>query len=301
MKTQNIPLLGMERFKQHPQLVNYMDDNIAVIESLSEMIEMDEKSVKLDCFILIFCMEGEITTVVNGQQHVLQKDHCAILPMGTIIRRSIISQQFTAKIIAASRSFIGDVLCMNKETFDIFHYLYHYPIHPVKMDVSYKMYLYKELAITLLQEEQHIYSRQTRRFHFGSMFCEMMAQLSRIIPEHHRKGVQSNRAVFIVRDFMELVNADDGTHRSVHYYADRLCYTPKYLCATVKGITGKTPLEIITEHTIKEIKYKLKHSEMTMIEMAYHFNFSNPSFFGKYVKANIGMTPLQYRLSEEKE
>ena len=35
--------------------------------------------------------------------------------------------------------------------------------------------------------------------------------------------------------------------------------------------------------------------------MADFFDFPNPSFFGKFVKAHTGMAPLQYRLSEKKE
>ena len=51
----------------------------------------------------------------------------------------------------------------------------------------------------------------------------------------------------------------------------------------------KSPLQIINEHAIKEIKHKLKHSEMSMKEMANFFNFTNPSFFGKFVKQHTDM------------
>ena len=98
-----------------------------------------------------------------------------------------------------------------------------------------------------------------------------------------------------------MVNADDGSHRSVAYYADKLCYSAKYLSSTVKQVTGKSPLQIINEHAIKQIKYKLKHSEMSMKEMADYFDFTNPSFFGKFVKGHTGMSPMQYRYSEEEK
>jgi AraC-like DNA-binding protein len=163
------------------------------------------------------------------------------------------------------------------------------------------MYLYKELLINLIQEEPHIYSKQTRRFHFAGMFCEMMALLNKSIPTTNRHDRNSNRSTLIARDFMELVNADDGSHRSVSYYADRLYYSPKYLSSTIKQVTGKSPLQIINEHAIQEIKFKLKHSTLSMKEMADFFDFPNPSFFGKFVKAHTGMAPLQYRLSEKKE
>ena len=301
MKTENLPLIGLERFKQHHEHITYMDDNIAVVDSLNEMMETNENAIKLDCFMLVFCVKGSITTHINGKKHTLQKDHCAILPPNSIFRRITRSEQYTLKIVVASQSFLSDILCKNKTTWDIIHYLYHNPVHSVKPKMSYKMYLYKELMMTLVQEEPHVYSRQTRRFHLSGLFCEMMAELHKLIPNEERLEVKHNRSVFIARDFMEMVNADDGSHRSVAYYADRLCYSAKYLSSTIKQVTGKAPLQIINEHAIKEIKYKLKHSNMSMKEMVDYFNFANPSFFGKFVKQHIGMPPLQYRNSDDVE
>ena len=163
------------------------------------------------------------------------------------------------------------------------------------------MYLYKELLMTLIQEKPHVYSKQTRRHHFAGMFCEMMAALNKTIPNNKRLDLNRNRNSIITRDFIQLVNADDGSHRSVSYYANRLCYSAKYLSCVIKRTTGKNPLQIINEHTIKEIKFKLKHSDMSIKEIADFFNFPNPSFFGKFVKEHTGMTPLQYKTSEEEK
>ena len=163
------------------------------------------------------------------------------------------------------------------------------------------MYLYKELLLNLLQEEPHIYSKQTRRFHFAGMLCEMMAALNKIIPTHEQLEVNQERNTIATRKFIELVNADDGSHRTVSYYANQLCYTSKHLSDVIKRTTGKPPLQIINEHAIQEIKLKLKHSNLNIVEIANFFNFPNPSFFCKFVKTHIGMSPRQYRLSQEKE
>ena len=38
---------------------------------------------------------------------------------------------------------------------------------------------------------------------------------------------------------------------------------------------------------------------MSMKELADYFEFTNPSFFGKFVKMHIGMSPMQYRITSE--
>ncbi len=94
---------------------------------------------------------------------------------------------------------------------------------------------------------------------------------------------------------------DDGSHRSVTYYANQLCYTAKHLSTVVKKISGKGPLTIINEHAMEQIKYELKHSDKSIKEIADRFDFVNPSFFGKFVKEHTGMTPLQYRNAGEEQ
>ena len=300
MNTKDLPHIGLERFKKHPEYTSYIDDDIAVIDSLSSIMNADEELAKIDCFMIVFCKEGDITLNINGNQHSLKKDFCAILPPGTVVRKVACNQPYVVKIAVASLSFLTETLSSSKETWNIIHYLFFNPIHPIQKASSYKLYLYKELLITLIQEQPHAYSKQTRRFHFAGMLCELMVLLNQMIPKDYEpQALDKNRAVIITRDFIELVNSDTGMHRTVSYYADRLCYSPKYLSATVKQITGKSPLQIINAHAIKQIKFKIKHSEMSMKELTDYFEFTNPSFFGKFVKMHIGMSPMQYRMSSE--
>ena len=44
MKTKDIPLIGLEHFTKHPEHVTYMDENIAVIDSLTEIINLNEET-----------------------------------------------------------------------------------------------------------------------------------------------------------------------------------------------------------------------------------------------------------------
>lgn len=81
-------------------------------------------------------------------------------------------------------------------------------------------------------------------------------------------------------------------HRSVSYYADALCYTPKHFSKVIKQACGRTPLDLINETTIEHIKYRLKRSDKSVKEIAEEFNFPNQSFFGKYVKMHLGLHRL---------
>ena len=300
MKTEKIKVITIEDFKEYPETIVYMDENIGILSGFNMIIKKSHDIAKLGCMLIAFCEEGEIMCSINGHQHLLQKDHCAILPPGTIIRPYLSSNLHAIKVAVIEQSFLTDTLSLKKETWDVMHFLYKKPIFPINRTASYKMYLYKELLLTLIKEETHVYSKQTRRHHLRGMICEMFALLNQLVPEHIRKDINRTRSTYVVRDFIELVNADDGSHRSVSYYAERLCYSAKYLSTIVKEITGEPPLQIINKHAIQQIKYRLKYSNLSIKEIADSFDFANPSFFGKFVKTHTGMSPQQYRTSDEK-
>ena len=301
MKTDSIKIITLEDLKQYTDLVVYMSENVTILNDINKIIRRNHHAAKLGCMMMIFCEEGEANIHINGNLFLLQKGNCAILPPGTVVQSYASETGLTSKIVSISQNFLTETLSLKKETWNIMNYLYHHPIFPINRNTSYKIYLYKELLWTLIQEKPHAYSRQTRSFHFAGMICEIFAMLNEQIPHEERKNIQQNRGTFITRDFIHLVNADNGTHRSVSYYADKLCYSPKYLCAVIKETTGKKPIQIIQENAIKQIKYKLKHSDISIKEVADAFDFPNPSFFGKFVKAHTGMTPMEYRTSKEEE
>ena len=301
MKTETIRTITIEDFKRDPHLIDYVDENLIVLDNVDATFTNTD-SAKLDCFIIAFCMEGETNINFNNKSHVLKADHCAIILPNTIVRHLHSSKGGIFRIVAISSTFMKKVTSSRKETWDIGYFLYNNPVFPINRNSSYKLYLYKEIVLTCINEKEHVYSKEAKKHFFSAIFCELLGTLHRAIPsQEDAPNLRNDRATYIFRRFMEKVTEDDGTHRSVSYYADLLCYSAKHLSTVIKRVCGKTPLAIINEHAMECIKCHLKHSDMSIKEVADHFEFVNPSFFGKFVKEHTGMSPLQYRNSGEKE
>lgn len=81
------------------------------------------------------------------------------------------------------------------------------------------------------------------------------------------------------------------------FFARRLNFTPNYLSSRVKEYSGRTATEWIEESVILEAKTMLKHTDLTIQEIAYKLNFPTQTFFGKYFKRITGLSPKQYRTS----
>ena len=99
------------------------------------------------------------------------------------------------------------------------------------------------------------------------------------------------------RRFIKLVETETPKEREVGYYASKLCITPKYLSAICKEIARRPASALINEATAKQIKMMLRSSDMTIKEIAREAGFDNLSFFGKYVKRELGMSPRDYRMN----
>ena len=69
----------------------------------------------------------------------------------------------------------------------------------------------------------------------------------------------------------------------------------------MKKSTGRTALDIIREVTVKNIKQDLLYSEKSIKEIANEYDFSNISFFGKFFKQQMGISPRQYRNQNKKQ
>lgn len=103
------------------------------------------------------------------------------------------------------------------------------------------------------------------------------------------------RELQLVTDFKRLINSYFIEYRAVEFYADQLNLTPNYLNSQVKSHTGKTAKEHIAERLLLEAKNMLLHTTLTVAEIAFTLNFSEPSYFGKFFKKHTQMTPKQFR------
>lgn len=99
--------------------------------------------------------------------------------------------------------------------------------------------------------------------------------------------------------FMKLLSENYMTQREVGWYADKMNLTPRYLTTTIRKVSGHTVSGWICMFIIKDAKYLLKHSDMTVQQVAYELNFPNQSFFGKFFRKHTGMSPGKYRASKE--
>jgi AraC-like DNA-binding protein len=139
----------------------------------------------------------------------------------------------------------------------------------------------------------------------STMMLEMLCMIRRDKEQKDQADLQEDNTSGLHRrrladKFMRLVEQSDGRIRRVDYFASQLNVTPKYLSTLLKETMSRRPSEMIKLFTLKAIERRLRYTDMTMQEIANDLKFPNASFFGKYVKEHLGMTPLEYRIKYHK-
>lgn len=114
-------------------------------------------------------------------------------------------------------------------------------------------------------------------------------------PQYRPDEVKSYRVRELFNRFMMLLERDYKISRDVNYYAEKMNISSKYLTNIVSQVTGHTPKTIIDQYVILQLKMHLKRSTQSIKEMAWEFHFADVSFFCRYFKKHIGLTPQQIR------
>lgn len=95
--------------------------------------------------------------------------------------------------------------------------------------------------------------------------------------------------------FCQLVEAHYASHRPVSFYAGQLGITTAHLSALCRQIVQKAPLELIHERMILEAKRNLVYTSMTISIVSYTLGFSDPAYFTRVFKRQVGHSPRQFR------
>jgi AraC-like DNA-binding protein len=144
-----------------------------------------------------------------------------------------------------------------------------------------------------MDKQDHHFRRDVVR----SLMMTMIYDLGNVICRIQSSDRKQSRAEVIFSQFIDLVENNFREEKRVSWYAKQLCITPKYLSESVKQVSRRTPNEWIDNYVILEARVMLKDSALSIKEIAQQLHFPNQSFFGKFFKEHVGMSPSKYRKS----
>ena len=292
----------IENLKAYCRQEGYGDDYIFMTDRM-EHILCGRKSVKLDVFLFIYCSEGEVKMELNNSPVAFGKDDLLLCQPNTIINNVLASFDHKVRIVCFSNRFVQRMTQTDKHTWQSIEFIRTHPVKHLNADEVMDVSQYMRLMWRNAFNDADVL-RRTVLLHLSSaLFSEMIASTSNDFETDAEVADETllKQGDYIFKRFIDAVTADNGHHRTLGYYAERLCYSTKYLSNVVKQVSGKNALTLINENAIENIIHELKYSEKTVKQIAFEFDFSNNSFFSRFFKQHVGVSPVEFRSNFMKE
>jgi AraC-like DNA-binding protein len=157
-------------------------------------------------------------------------------------------------------------------------------------------------------------------------FSKIQFELEHAVDKHSKKLIVNNVELFLnycVRFYDRQFVTRDNTHKGIlerfetllnHYFssdkpqtvglptvaycANELNLSANYFGDLIKKETGKSAYDFIQLKLIDVAKEKIFDVQKSVSEIAYELGFKYPQHFTRVFKQHVGMTPLEYRTSD---
>lgn len=291
-------------WKNH--LFDYKDGDLLVIDDITRLNLSDYENTTLAFVMAVFCVEGRMQVEVEGREYRIGSGDFFVCMPGQVIGEILLSQNANVKVIAFAQRAIDRSLYLHKFVWQNMEYVKEHPLFTLSERERQGLSHYYQLLMSKTQDRDSSFQHDVVRLLFQALILEFQMLVDRrrsLAPDPsptEKRGLEEANAsvrqsTLVYRRFMSLLAESNGRVRSVSAFANMLNITPKYLSKCVKDESGRSPLDLIHETVVGIIRQQLRYSNKTIKEICTELDFPNLSFFGKFVREHLGMSPTEYR------
>ncbi len=270
--------------------VSMFPDKIAMFNSLKELGL--ENFVKVQAAALLLVRRGSVDVELDLKHYKLEAGSLFVVFPEQVVRAKNVSENFDPICIACSKNMIDELIIRFDDTTRLILKIRENPLMQLErvefeqMNASFE-FLKKKFETT----DMNSCRLQILKNYLIGLLYECIGMRS----EPAMTDVVKNRGQVLFSQFIDLVVEHHREQHSVKFYADELGITPKYLSAVAEEQTGKNAKRWIDEHIALDAKVLLRSSSRDIQKVSKILNFPDVSFFGKFFKRLVGVSPKTYR------
>lgn len=282
-------------------------ENLGTVENIRQdgciLANIDETAIReltgrpfrLEAYCLILCTEGECVINIGKKEfRIISGDLFLAIPMSRIIIRH--DHAFLARGLFLCTGYLNRYMLPMLCSTSLLVHITQYPV--CKLDSE------QYAQVLAMMQNIRWLARNSAYSKFNNeAICNGIAMFLYVIGDSLQRAASSqetNSTTLSRREeycfrFIDLLVKHPKTSRRVDFYAEQVCLTPKYLTTLVREATGKSAKDWIADFIISNAQFLLRHSDMSIQQIAFELNFPNQSSFGKFFKEHTGYAPSEYR------
>lgn len=290
-----IESISINQLEKETEVQNRLKSDVLLSANMKLDNTLFSHPSRLNAFAVIFCASGEAEIQINLKKYTIKSGMIALHVPENIIQINSTDNLIIYPFIVSSQ-YIQKIHFETKDLISLYMAAKTAPVFALEYSDIHVLEKYYYLLESILQTESVHKDKITVGIMTSFLYKIYEILLVKLKEQEYKRKVPE-RCEVVFEDFIKELNLFNGTEHSLSFFADRMNLTPNYLSARIKEYSGRTAMEWIEDSVILEAKTMLKHTDLSIQEIAYKLNFPTQTFFGKYFKRVTGMSPKQYKLS----
>ena len=282
----------------------YNDDGIILIDNITQTSLADYEDINLEFNVFVYCEAGKLQLTLNDNVYLLKSQDYILCQAGQHVKDYMMSQDVEFKMLVFTTAAISNSLFLKDAIWNISGLLDKSPKQHLSDEECEIIEHYYELTkVHMNKDGDQKYNHDIIKLLFQALVMEFFKMADAKIKMEGLPDVTADKSQngVMFRRFVELLTANDGKIRTVQKAGKMLNVSPKYLSKVISKAGGKTAMQYIHDYTMEAILYRLKYTDLSIKEIVVDMDFPNISFFGRFVKSMLGMSPREYREKLRKE
>ena len=251
-------------------------------------------SYLVDYIGLVVCTRGSYSFSVNDEKMEARAGETLFLTENVHFQIESVSADLEYSLLFYRITPIRDILGNTVMMMRLYATLNPRPFIVLATGEEYALADYTQLLPSASYTESTMFDGHERKLLMLSLTYRLCSIFNRKVVQG---GEASGHKIDIFVKLITLISDHYPKERSVSFYADRLCLSPKYLSSMVKGICGYTVQDLVFKAIIRRAIFLMTSTSKTIQEISDELNFPNASAFGTFFKKHTGLSPKNYRIS----
>ncbi|MCB9201836.1 MAG: AraC family transcriptional regulator [Flavobacteriales bacterium] len=240
----------------------------------------------------LLCVYGSLKFELNNEQFHCKADEFLFWFSGSVLSQLRFSKRFKAIILLVESSFLNDNVPDQNWSINAILYSRKNPVKSLNdKSLNDKIAINFQQIYQVFLDTKHTFYEEILKLQMRIFILEMW----HIFSEHYEQYKYSLQTGTLYERFISLLEQHCMQEREVKFYAEKLFITPKYLNYICKTTTSITASEWIQRYVKERIELLLQNPNLNIAEIADEMEFSSRSFFTRYVKKLLDVTPSEYR------
>lgn len=241
---------------------------------------------KVDVVTAIICIKGTTRGKINLKPYTTTAPGFITILPDQFLEHEYMSEDFSGLFIVMSKRFTDSLNI--QERLPLFLSVSNNPFRPLTEEELKAMIFFYSLLQKAVRNKDNPYRMEIVQCMIKAFFY------STYYGKPHEEPKKPKNEDLVDR-FLNYAKVHYKEYRGVQFYADKLFLTPKYLSKIIKENTGTSVSGWIDNYVVLEAKALLKSTNMTIQQISDELNFPSQSFFGKYFKRHVGVSPKEYK------